>query len=174
MDKGKVMEHDENRRRMSKTLGLALGEYYRIRNHRDELLGIIRKRKHVARRQEAAIQKLAAERNELRQKVEQYESAPFGTYISAPRYDGNGPWIAYRDVVTFESGTASFEGIVDELTYHRHSGWRAKVYVGDGIVCNVPTCKLTLKNDAKATVTSRLAKEANLLMGKSVLPEVGA
>lgn len=168
------MIYDENARKVSKALGDALAEYSRIRIHRDELLGIIRKRKQVARRQEAAIQKLAAERKELQEKVELYESTPCGLYIEHPRYDGNGKAVLYRDVVTFDNGTSSFEGIVEELTYRSSCGWRATVYVGDGITVTVPTCKLALKNDAGASVTARLAKETNRLMGESVLPGVNA
>ena len=111
------------RTRMDERMGAVLAEYSRVKRHRDLMVENVRRRKRVAREQEATIQRLAAERAELREEVELWRQAAEG--VTAWPVDGNGRNIRMGDRVRCHDS----EGVVDGMTYElRTNNWAPQGY----------------------------------------------
>ena len=138
-----------------------MDEHERIRNHRDLLMEQIRLKKEVARRQEATIQRLAADRARLRKKVEEleelcksYRAMPVeSAFIELPRYDGCRHVVNIGDKVTWRGMAVE----VKEVAWAFSMGWRAKVVAPDLSMCWVPTIMLSpgWKDDAGEIIQRR-------------------
>lgn len=103
----------ESRVRMDARMGAVWAEHNRVRRHRDLMVEVVRRRKGIAREQEATIQRLAAERAELREEVKQWERVAEG--VIAWPCDGNGTHIRMGDRVAYMGSVGYVDGIGYEL-----------------------------------------------------------
>lgn len=142
----------------------AMDEHERIKKHRDLLMEQMRLKKEVARRQEATIQRLAADRARLRKKVEELEELcraarnipTNNAFIEWPRYEPSGmlsPYVNAKDKVTWNG----IKAVIWELSWSFDKGWRAKIFTPDNAMCWVPVEKLSpgWKDDAGEIIQRR-------------------
>lgn len=107
---------------MDERMGAVWAEYSRVKRHRDLMVENVRRRKRVAREQEATIQRLARERRELRERLAEWPVAADGVPIAVGdrvAYQGAAMWV---NGVTYEVETRDFAVIGNRWVVK--VGWR--------------------------------------------------